>query len=48
MTNFKLLVSFDGALSKVEVAAADIHTAMDIVRNDNPGRTACLVKRLEA
>lgn len=46
MTNFKLLVSFDGALSVVRMVAMDLNSAMINVRNDSPDRTAVLVKQL--
>lgn len=46
MKTFKLLVSFDGALSVVEKLAVDVEAAMDAVSNDNPGRVAILVKVL--
>ncbi len=46
MRAFKLLVSFDGALSVVRRQACDVRAAMDEVRIDNPGRTAVLVKVL--
>lgn len=46
MRDFKLLISFDGALSVVKVSSTDLHSAMDIVRNGNPDRTAVLVRQL--
>lgn len=46
MTDFKLLVSFDGALSVVRMTALDVNSAMVEIRNMSPDRTAVLVKTL--
>ena len=46
MKAFKLLVSFDGALSVVEREAFDVDAAMDLICGENPGRTALLVRIL--
>lgn len=46
MKTFRLLISFDGALSVVNAQACDLRAAMDGVRIDNPGRTAMLVRVL--
>lgn len=48
MRTFEMTLSVDGRLHRRTVSAADLDIAVEVVRNQNPGCTVCLLGWKEA